>query len=319
MTRIPARVLAVLILCATASRPSAQDPCDALQAKLDAAPPGATVYAADLVALQCSAITIRKPVVLVGGFFGDPFGIGGTRGAPITLDGPGRGTVTLIGCSTSGIVGSSAGVAPGIFGGGFDALHVFNCSIQALSYCGYGYFATGDCAVTSECEASPGAPAIWVSIGTVIIEDSFVEGSTVASGGIGRLPPSPGVLAPGGLVIAINSSIAGGNAGSYFLPGPDRPCDPSERRTVQIPGGAAVECLTLKSVGSSLAGGRGARWIRSGEINACQVTGSYFYPCYQSPDGPAAVTGVGRESDSAGGVTGIKPTRRVSPVGWWNP
>mgnify|MGYP001371977146 CR=1 FL=1 len=313
MTRIPAVVLIVMILSARALGLSAQDPCDALQAKLDAAPPGAVVYATDFVGLfECSAITIRKPVTLVSGFFGDPKGLGGIQGPPITLDGPGRGTVTLISCTTSGLTGfAGRWVAPGISGGGFDTLHLYSCSIQALSYCGYGYGATGECATSYCCQGSEGSPAIAVSVGTTIIEDSYVEASAAASGGCARVAGCAGVLAEGGVVIVINSSVHGGNAGNYYLPGPDRPCDPNERRTSNVAGGAAVRCLELMSRGSTLAGGRGASWTRIAETTCPDPPVTYSYFCYQSPDGPPAVTGVQRQGTSRkGGKQSIDRMRK---------
>jgi hypothetical protein len=277
------------------SAPSiAQDQCTDLQAALDAAPPGATVNAFEYPSGCGGGIVIRKPVTLVGGYFWVDWGDDGFVGGPvIQLDGPGRGAVTIVGCTTGGLVFNHAQTQPGISGGGFDTLHVVDSAIRARSYCGYGYDATGVCATTSECEGSPGSPAIDVSVQTLVIETSFVEGSAVATGGIGLLPPNSGVRAPGAFVVAIDSEIHGGNAGDYFQPGPDVPCSPNERRLRQIPGGPAVECLDLVNVGSMLIGGRGGRWTRTGEIRGCELTAGYFYNCYQSPDGPAAVLGIG--------------------------
>jgi hypothetical protein len=182
-------------------------------------------------------------------------------------------------------MGRNGSVGPGIAGGGFDVLHVVDCSIRAKSYCGYGYDATGDCAIDYPCQGSDGAPGIGVGIATVIVENSFVEASAVASGGGYRAPPSPGISATG-LVVTIDSTVHGGNAGTYFFFGPNKPCQPGERRAWDIPGGPGVHCQDLIDVGSKFVGGRGARWIRT-DYDCSD--GTYFYDCYSSPDGPQAI------------------------------
>jgi len=285
-------LMAAVSATALSMVPFAQDPCIDLQAALDAAAPGATIYAWDhLVASHCHGVTITKPVTLIGGEYGGEHdGSSWSGGGPargITLDGPGHGTVTLIGCSTWGMAGRNAGIWSGIGGGGFDTLHVVGGSIRAIAYCGYGYDATGDCAIDYACQGSSGTSAISVTIPTVILENTFVEAAAIASGGDFWAVPSPGVHAPGSLLVTINTTIHGGNAGSYFQDGPNTPCRSNERRSWEIPGGAAVYCRDLIDVGSKFHGGRGARWIRTD--HDCSSGATYAHPCYSSPDGPPVV------------------------------
>lgn len=252
----------------------AQDPCLDLQAALDAAPPGSVVdgrgvffgFAGD----TCS-ITIRKPVTLLGGQFG------GTNRAPIVLDGPGHGSVTLIGVTTER-TGSCdlAVVRPGIEGGGFDVLHVVESSVRAQSFNVYGYEAVG-CFDGSD--AGFGSPGIRVSVPTVIVENSFVEGSLTGSGGFYYAVPCAGIETDG-LVVLIRSEVHGGNAGEYYLPD-WYVCSPQVRRPFQVPGGPAVLCAEFEEIGSKLYGGRGAYW---------QILFPPSGRCYQSPDGEQVVT-----------------------------
>jgi hypothetical protein len=113
-----------------------------------------------------------------------------------------------------------------------------------------------------------------VSVPTVIVEDSFVEGSVTDSGGTHYALPCAGI-STNGLVVLIRSEVHGGNAGEYALPS-WYVCHPQARRPFQVPGGPAVECAELDELGSKLYGGRGAIWF---------ATSAPFGPCYQSPDG----------------------------------
>ena len=264
------RFAAVLSLVAVARAQTFEVPGDfaTIQSALDAAPAGAVIV---VRGGTWGSITIERPVTLIGA--PAPLFEGGDGGvtdlpnrwdAPITLAGPGHGSVVLVGIKTfkEFVDGMSkyGYVAPGIEGGGFDELHVYDSDVRAPNFCFYG---TPFCNLSG---TGAGTPGIGVSVPFVVVERSSVEGSRTDSDiGAPAAADAAGIDAPG-TVVVVDSSVTGGSAGAFdtfFIGG----CPPSS--CPDLPGGPGVRGDTLHHAGSTIAGGQGATWIDYGGGGFC--------------------------------------------------
>ena len=167
-------------------------------------------------------------------------------------------------------------VSPGITGGGFEALHVYDSTVRAPSFCS---FAGGPGCLLSG--VGLGRPGIATTIAEVLVERSLVLGSRSDNDGGAGYPDGPaGIDAPSSVVMVFDSTVRGGAAGNYYAY-PSGDC-----ATLCFgSGGAAVVASELFHSSSTLTGGAGATWHgRTSEFEpyvACPCTG---------PNGAPAVT-----------------------------
>lgn len=215
-----------------------------IQAALDAAPPGAVIV---------TLVGDPAPQLEGGGPPPPeyPWGLP-VWTPPILLYGPGSGEVVLSRIDTGAFVATSYSVRPALYGGGFDELHVYDSEIIAPdvgSMDGLGF----------------GQSAIDTDVPFVVIERSRVKGSRTdiddaCIGNPGSWSPAPGIRTPGEVVV-LESHVSGGDTGIFRYqpwPTPDD-CEPAN--CPSFPGGIGIECATLLRDGSTIEGGRGARWI----------------------------------------------------------
>jgi hypothetical protein len=179
---------------------------DELQEVIDAAPAGATIFAA--CGTPWGAIVIDKPLTLIGGTF-EGSDVGTDRASYVTLAGPGTGEVVLVGIHADvrlfGPAHSS--VAPGIVGGGFAALHVYDSHVRAAEIRPFDGRAFGQSAIVT-------------TVPLVVIERSFIEGSQTDDSDLTHVPGHdgpPGIDAPGSTVVVLDSIIRGGASGYYTM------------------------------------------------------------------------------------------------------
>ena len=233
------------------------------QTALDAAPPNATVIVHG--GHWCS-LTVSKPVKIVGDprpyVWGDG---GGVLNPPMTLAGPGAGTVELenveIGMQ---VIWSAFDVsAPAIRGGGFDQLIVRDSKIDGPVWDAYNYVFAG-------------AHAIDVDVRRVWVQNSTVTGAdTVASTNATHHPfsnPTP-LGAPGGSgivttgdVILIDSVVRAGSGDPviiYASPTCDFVCPGGD-------GGHGVVARNLYRVRSSVHAGGPSSWLSETTGVCCQ-------------------------------------------------
>jgi hypothetical protein len=225
-----------------------------LQAALDAAPPGARIH---VHGGTFATITIAKPVTLLAH---PPVTIEGEGGPflytpPITLAGPGSGEVVLDGVVTGGVANGTiqSQLGPGIVGGGFDELHVLDCTIRAPIWC----------CVTGLGEGRPG---LDVTVPFTLVERSLVVASGNEPDGLSfsGWPGAPGLRSTG-TVTLLDSTLTGGNSGTYFFPGPacgGGPCPTGD-------GGAGLQAAELYHAGSTITGGSGAVWLDDMGVFCC--------------------------------------------------
>ncbi len=262
-----ARFAALLLLVPLAHAAEIHVPgdFDDLQAAIDAASPGDTVV---VHGGTWGPIVIATPLQIVGDpaplIVGDgpPFG---SFDGPITLAGPGNGTVTLSNLNVGGTIHGFfySHSDPGIGGGGFDALHVHDCEVRAPDW----EFLTG---------IGVGEPAIDVSTPFVLVERSILQGSASKSDPFspisGSAPPGSIGLRASGTVLLLDSTVRGGSAGPYFHN--DVLC--SGGCPPYGTGGTGVVCEELHHAASTIEGGEGADWFG--------VSGGF---CCTQPDGVA--------------------------------
>ncbi|MED6333799.1 MAG: hypothetical protein VYE81_00250 [Planctomycetota bacterium] len=233
-----------------------------LQSAIDAAASGDTII---VHGGTHAPITITKPLSILGDpaplIVGDTTDtVLGTYRGPISLSGPGAGRVTLGRIETGGVTeGHIFGAsAPGISGGGFDSLVVYDSTVRAPGW----IFLTG---------VADGQPGIQVSVPDVYIERSLVEGSASDTDDCYSFGPDGplGLSAPGSVSV-FDSTVRGGAAGAsyYCLPGPFCGCPPSGV------GGAGIVAGTLLHSNSTIEGGDGATWQDS-DGNLCCVQASW--------------------------------------------
>ncbi|HEX6881725.1 MAG TPA: hypothetical protein VF530_00005, partial [Planctomycetota bacterium] len=284
--------LSGLALCSGAWGQVLEVPRDfaTIQEALDAAPSRGVVI---VRGGTWDTITIRKPVTLIG----DPPAVLAGGGScpvelpncgpwapPIILLGQGSGDVTLSGITTGGGVppgfGAPSRIPPGISGGNFSKLHIYDSGILAPDWTG-GLSGLGY-----------GNSAIDVGVSLIVLERSFVKGSRTdiddtCSGNPAHWSPPPGINAPGSTVVVLDSHVQGGDMGRFqFLQWPTpQDCDPSN--CPLLPGGIGISCAVLYHAGSTIEGGRGAQWSN------CLSGGQGSFFCCQSP--PGAPLQVGSE------------------------
>ncbi len=175
---------------------------------------------------------------------------------PITLAGPGSGAVVLARLEVGGLVnGACCGSAasPGITGGGFSELRVYDSSVQGPEWIAITGLAFGE-------------PAIDTSVPFVLIERSTVRGSrTVVDSCVLNGFDGPPGLVTQGTVLVLDSTVHGGTTGPYCYQGPDCP-DPCPGGR----GGIGIICDVLYRSGSTIQGGAGAMWTTFFGAFCCQ-------------------------------------------------
>ncbi len=244
-----------------------------LQAALDAVPPGATIH---VTGGNWFELRVEKPVTLHGhptAFGVDPLvwgeGTGSNNNAPITLAGPGAGTVELIGFDVGAEAYSLAfeTTDPAIQGGGFDELRIVDCNVSAPQW-SFVYNVV-----------RPGANGIDVQVPLVWIENSTVAGGhTVADPSDVHLDgfhAGHGVVASG-TVVAIDAGVFGGNGSHavHLQPACGGACPDGD-------GGHGVVSSALYELRSGVAGGFPSSWQ--------DQSGSW---CCSGSSGSAAIVGV---------------------------
>ena len=269
-----ALVLGVLGAVARAERLDVPGDFADLQAALDAAQAG------DVILVHGGTwgpITVREPVTILG----EPRptiegeGKGFVYRSPIRLEGSGQGVVVLANVRVDGVANGlvQSSIEPGISGGGFQELALYDSRIDAPRWSllsGLGV----------------GAPAIGVTVPFVLVERCTVVGgrtdtdTTQLTSGVDG---APAIVAPG-VVVVLDSLVRGGAAGVY--------CHPSTDCGGSCPGGAGgagVVAAALYRAESTIEGGAGALW-----------KDPLGLPCCQYQDGPA--TRVGLEVELPGGL-----------------
>jgi hypothetical protein len=222
-----------------------------VQAAIDAASPGATVR---VHGGTWGSITITKPLTLIGPALFEGNASGTEWSAPILLSGTGTGTVVLSDVSTGKefVNGNQFyEVSPGIAGGGFGELHVYDSLIRAPSFCS---FSGGPGCLLSG--VGLGEPGINVNVPVIVLERSLVQGSRSDNDGGSGYPDGPaGIDAPASTVLAFDTTIRGGPSGNYNA----YPYGSCEGLCFGS-GGPAVVAEVLYRSNSVLTGGAGATW-----------------------------------------------------------
>ncbi len=242
------------------------------QWQIDSAPAGATLH---VPGRYWKPIIITKPLTLIGEegatFYNeqelgpDPFA------APITLAGPGHGTVTLVNINVEGRVDGHhfSSIAGGVFGGGFDALELYECNVSAPWYWRWHMLCTG-------------GPGISVAVDRVLLVRSTVVASAGKSDCCDRASASAGIDAPGSLV-ELSSSVV---IGAPFLDPCTRDTCPDQWVMDQGAGvGIRARCLTASA--SWYSGGDPQSWRYFVGTGDCYL-GNYF-DCGLGPPSQAFV------------------------------
>ena len=170
--------------------------------------------------------------------------------APIRLDGPGAGEVTLIGLRTAGSLQEGLVIhgEPGILGGGFDQLRILHCKING---CG------GDSVAT---ETLQGTPGMAVTVPYVVIEGSTVTAGDTQHAFGGPFPTigAIGVLAPYSTVTLLDSEVTGGLVFDFLWHNVPDPCPGGCAGIAGGSGGVGIVTAQLYLANSSILGGQGA-------------------------------------------------------------
>lgn len=242
-----------------------------LQTAIDAAPPDATIL---VHGGHWFALTLQKPVRIVGDPMPHIWGDGSpVNQAAITLDGPGSGNVILSNLDVGVQVNAGAAVIsePGIQGGGFDGLFVYDSHVSGPVWdLVYNY-------------VFPGATGIDTSVPLVWIERSTVQGSdTEAATNSAHhefsnptplgAPGGTGIVAPG-VVVLLESTVRGGDGDPFCVYA-------SSGCTFACPagdGGNGVVCQTLIHRNSVVQAGAPSTWFEESGVNLC-CTGSRGQP-----------------------------------------
>ena len=176
--------------------------------------------AGDTIIVQLAStgpLVIDKPLTIVGDpslklYSGSYPCVSGTWEHPVTLAGPGSGSVALVNVVAVNwpVLGCLFTPAP-IVGTGFDELHIVSSNLQAPEA---GLTGSGQ-----------GTPCIEVDVPTVFVVDSVVIGgnddddSAPCYGWFpGSLAGYPGIDNPTGTVIAMDSEVRGGDGGGAIGP-----------------------------------------------------------------------------------------------------
>ena len=279
------RYAAICLLLGLASRPAADEIfvpgdfptlCLALE----------NAQAGDIVIVQTSSLqdggcrpdsqlTANVPVTIVG----DPvckiaIPSGGFLGG-LRLDGPGSGAVVLVRVDLR-YPFSDSSPSPGIFGGGFDELLMFESSVdQTLIYSGIA-FSTG--------------AGIETDVPFVQLADSQVAGSPGGSDGyFGQVIENgaPGISAPASTVVLIDSSVQGGPGSPFFEEGCAGCSCPASLANWGGKGADGVIASELFLVNSTSTGGVGANIVAyAGGFGPYNPAGPPTF-CGQQPSGAA--------------------------------
>jgi len=244
-----------------------------LQDAIDAANPG------DVIVVHggtFGSITIDKPLTVLGSPppLLEPTSMGSGYLSPIVLAGAGSGDVVLSQIHTGGVaVGfSHSQTTPGISGGGFDELHVYDCDIHSPEWC----CLTG---------LGPGRPGIAVTVPFVIVERSTVTGSATSIDDtmlVSGWPGPPGIDAPNSTVVVLDSTVHGGASAEFTYPSPQCGGDCPNGN-----GGTGVVADVLYSADTALLGGAAARW-RDPIGNPCCSSGAVGAPFVANTSIPMA-------------------------------
>jgi hypothetical protein len=220
------------------------DPGD-FQTWIDRAVPGSVLR---VPGRTWEPVVIDKPLTLIGdpgaGFWSGDYLYDPGHRPPITLAGPGSGKVTLVNIGVGGQAnGDALSVAPGgIVGGGFEALELFQCYIEAPVYW----------RVHQRCVGGPG---VSVSVEHVLVVESTVAASWGRDDFCGFGPGAVGIDAAGSLVELHGSSVSG----SSFLDPCYRDTCP-DMQTMGSASGPGVRASCLESFGSSVSPGGPSFW-----------------------------------------------------------
>lgn len=242
-----------------------------VQAAIDHAAPNSTIVVHG--GQWYTPLTIDKPLTILGDprplFL--PDGPSPTAQSPITLAGPGSGVVRLVNVEVGGQVVASfyAACEPGIKGGGFSALHVFDSHIEGPPWDSpYNLFFAG-------------AHAIDVTVPLVWIERSTVRGANAEpstnSSYTAAADAGTAVRAPASTVVALDSIIQGGS--STFAEYDSQGLGLCPSTCPGGRGGDGVVAAKLVHSGSTISGGAGTTWTN-------EISG---LPCCSGPAGAAKV------------------------------
>jgi len=219
-----------------------------LQVALDAVPAGATIL---VHGGNWETLRIEKPVTLVGDSFATLWGGGDgpENTAPITLDGPGAGSVVLRSLS----IGAGAyspfysTTEPAIQGGGFDALFVHDSQVDApIWQFVYNTIRPGGDAIRTT------VPLLWIEESTVRGGDTVADQTDEHTQGFHA---GHGIIASG-TVVLIDSNVQGGR-GEFTIVHQDPACGGA---CPDGDGGNGIECDVLLRAGSSVSGGFPSSW-----------------------------------------------------------
>lgn len=183
----------------------------------------------------------------------------------VTLAGAGEGVVTLAGLSC-GFMGECAVPAPAVAGGGFDELRLVDCSLSTFqTVFGGGAY---------------GSPCVEVDVPLVLVAGSHVRGGRAdVDECIGLLfgDGCAAVLAPQSTVVALDSTLLGGDGGYLCCHG----CAcPQTLRGLGGVGGDGVVAREVFQAGSLIAPGSGSTFF---------VLGPSSIDCGRQPSGVAVV------------------------------
>ena len=233
----------------------------------------------DLISVRTSAwqfapnsfsILVDKPITIAG----DPIcriAMSATNG--LELAGPGFGAVTLINVHIGYDPPDSNG-SESLYGGGFDELHLFDCTI--------------DQTITPSGLVTQTYAGIDVDIPLITILGSSVEGTTTRNdscpGGTSvptfHYPnPGPGIRAPDATVLVVDSEIRGGSALDACCVACLCPADITTWKGIGADAVIAREVYAARSV---FEGGVGAQWMTDPDGSGTQIVA-----CEPLPSGVA--------------------------------
>lgn len=238
-------------------------------------------------------ITIDRELTLIGDprpSIHQPVDTSSYPPAAIELAGAGTGKVVLVNLEISGFaVGIYAyQSSAGIEGGGFQELHLVDCSVEGPRWI----------ALTG---VAFGSPALETDVPEILVERSSLRGADSANDGCyGNGPAGPaGIHAPGSSVVVLDSTVRGGGSEPICSIGIDCPIGGA--------GGPGIVADSLWEAASDIQGGTGATHLVFGE------------QCGSAPDGADAQ--VVEHTVLGGNLTEASPPRlgRTWTLTWNTP